>query len=93
MNKKTNEAYERLVKSGDLTIAQARVCNVMYHCRLMYQDGMTAREINIWLKNDGRGHSGVHSRLRELEEILMICKDGTKTCTVTRRKVNRWVLR
>lgn len=93
VTKKVNEAYEHLVASGQLTEAQVRVCQVMFSCRFMYPEGMTAREINMWLKHDeGRGHSGVHSRLRELAEIDMVVKDGKRKCTVSRREVNCWRL-
>lgn len=89
-----NEAYEKLVSSGRLNEVQAQICNVINHCRFMYPGGMSAREIDMWLKSEWkRGHSGAHSRLRELEDILMVVKDGKKTCTVTKRQVNNWRLK
>lgn len=88
-----NEAYRKLVESGELTARQTDVYETMFVNRGMYHTGMSAREINAWMKHDKHHeHSGTHSRLRELEKIGLVKKDGKKVCSITKKTVNNWKL-
>ena len=69
-----NKAYDRLVESGALTERQAQVWRVLLSKQARYSEGMTAREINDWLRVEDTERSGVHSRLRELEKIDAVVK-------------------
>lgn len=85
------EAYRHLVESGALTTRQVDVYEVLFTNRRRYEQGMTAREINEHLIHFGRGHSGVHSRLRELKEIGLVSDVDKDSCSITGRMAMRWV--
>lgn len=81
-----NKAYDNLVASGQLTDRQVEV----WHMLLREKRVMTVREIREALSGFwSRDHSGVHSRLRELEAVK---RDGKRRCPKTGRMVNVWKL-
>lgn len=88
---KVNPVYEELLASGKLEERQVEICVVMLSNRAKYPDGMTAREINSWMKYQYTSHSGVHSRLRELAKIGLVKKLPTRRrCPVSHRLVTAW---
>jgi hypothetical protein len=88
-----NEAYRQLVESGDLTERQLDVYGVLLRLRHKYLTGMTAREIAEYLRSSdfgGRPHSGVHGRLRELEDLGLARQIGSRRCPHSHRVCMAW---
>lgn len=84
----SHETYEDLVDSGALGEMQREALAAVWALQKQLGRGVTGREVDDFLA----GQSG-HKRLSELAKAGCITPAGLKTCTITGRVVESWVVR